>query len=214
MLFSFVSLLVWIAAVTVAITIHEFAHAWMANRLGDPTARIHGRLSLNPLKHYDRVGTTMLLATSALRAFGAPIIPLGWAKPVPFDPYNLEHPRRDGALIAIAGPVSNLLLASAISFLTRSVFLEIPLLNVVSVSFIMINVALAIFNLVPIHPLDGSKILTGILPPAMAVDYERGMRRYGMIILLFMIMPTMNGTSPINSIITPAILWVMGLLLP
>lgn len=214
MLFTFISLLIWISAVTVAITVHEFAHAWMANRLGDPTARIHGRLSLNPLKHYDRVGTTMLLFSATARAFGAPIIPLGWAKPVPFDPYNLENPRRDGALIALAGPVSNLLLATLISFLTRTIFMEVALLNIVSLSFIMINVSLAIFNLIPIHPLDGSKILPALLPPAMSVDYERAMRRYGMIILLFMILPTVDGSSPINALITPVILKVLGLLLP
>src|SRR3972149_3159175 len=106
------SLLFWLLGITVAITIHEFSHAYVADKLGDPTARAYGRISLNPMKHYDQVGTTMLIVTSVMRVFGLPVIPFGWAKPVPFDPYNLKNPRRDAALISLAGPVSNLLLAA------------------------------------------------------------------------------------------------------
>lgn len=208
-----ISLFIWILAVTVAITVHEFAHAWMADRLGDPTARLNNRLSLNPLNHYDRIGSTMLLVTAVMRSLGAPIIPLGWAKPVPFDPYNLDNPKRDGALIALAGPVSNLLLAGVLSFLLQNFLIEFPLINIIAVSFITLNVALAIFNLVPIHPLDGGKILMGILPHDLAVEFDDIMRRYGFILLLFFIMP-FGGSSPISAIISPIISFLLNLLLP
>ena len=109
---DFLSIAFWLLAVTVAITIHEAAHAWVADRLGDPTARLLGRLTLNPIAHYDPIGTTMLIATALMRAIGLPVIPFGWAKPVPFDPYNLQKPRRDACFIALAGPVSNMILAT------------------------------------------------------------------------------------------------------
>src|SRR3990170_4329609 len=101
----------WIIAFVVAITIHEASHAWMSDRLGDPTARLMGRLSLNPIVHYDPIGTTLLLVLVFMRALGFPVIPFGLAKPVQFDPFNLKNPRRDSALISLAGPVSNILLA-------------------------------------------------------------------------------------------------------
>ena len=156
-------ILIWILAFVVAITIHEASHAWMADRLGDPTARLMGRLSLNPLVHYDPVGTTLLLALSIMRALGAPVIPFGWAKPVEFDSYNLKNPRRDSALISFAGPASNLLVALFVSILARLN----PALSIFVVPFIILNVSLAIFNLVPVHPLDGGKILVGLLPKNM-----------------------------------------------
>ncbi len=208
----FLSLLIWLLAVTIAITVHEFSHAFASDRLGDPTARLQNRLSLNPLNHYDRIGTTMLLATSFLRALGAPVIPLGWAKPVEYDPYNLAHPQRDTAIIAFAGPISNLLVAGLFSFLLKTFFLELPLLNILSVAIITINVSLALFNLVPIHPLDGSKILLGLLPNDLAYEYEVVMRRYGFFLLILLIMP-INGTSALSALITPAMSFVLHLFL-
>src|SRR3989344_5152744 len=106
-----ISILFLILAFTVAITVHEASHAWMSDHLGDPTARLSGRLSLNPMAHYDPVGTTLLLVTAILWRFGAPVFPFGWAKPVMYDPYNLAKPRRDAALISLAGPGANLVLA-------------------------------------------------------------------------------------------------------
>src|SRR3989339_1137703 len=103
-------IIIWILAFVVAITIHEASHAFMADRLGDPTARLSGRLSLNPLVHYDPIGTTLLLVLSILRSLGVPIIPFGWAKPVPVDPYNLKNPKKDSAIISLAGPASNLVI--------------------------------------------------------------------------------------------------------
>jgi len=213
-MFELISLFIWLLAVTIAITIHEFSHAFIADRLGDPTARVNDRLSLNPIKHYDPVGTTMLFVTAALRAFGAPIIPLGWAKPVPFDPYNLANPRRDAALIALAGPVSNLTLAVILSLALRFFLMEIPLINLLFVAFITLNVALAIFNLIPIHPLDGGKIIMGILPRDLAYEYESIMSRFGFMILLFMILPISGGSSPIGALISPVISFLIRLLLP
>jgi Zn-dependent protease len=205
------SLFIWLLAVTIAITIHEFAHALIADRLGDPTARIQRRLSLNPLNHYDRVGTTMLLGTSLLRALGAPVIPFGWAKPVEYDPYNLRHPRRDAALIALAGPAVNILLALALAFLLRTLFFEMAIVNMLITAIITINVALALFNLIPIHPLDGSKIMTWILPESTAHEYQIIMHRYGFFILMLLIIPW-NGTSPVFSLIGPAINFFLNML--
>src|SRR3990167_2375955 len=149
-----IGFLYWIAALIVAITIHEFAHALAAERLGDPTPRLMGRLTLNPLAHLDRIGTIMLL-----------IARFGWGKPVVFDPFNLRHPRRDGAIISIAGPLSNLILATLCSLLLQILFhVRLPFVNFSFMGLfvyvligllkpiIILNVVLAVFNLVPIHP--------------------------------------------------------------
>lgn len=204
-------LLAWIIAFITAITVHEAAHAWMADRLGDPTARIMGRLSLNPLVHYDPVGTTMLLILVFLRAMGLPVIPFGWAKPVQFDPYNLRNPRRDSALISLAGPVSNILFATLIALLLRVVG---PASFILFYPVITLNVVLAIFNLIPVHPLDGGKIFIGLLPRDQAHEADRFLSRFGMIILFFLIFPTSGGTSPVFMILSPIINLIINLLLP
>lgn len=207
-----ISAIIWLSAIAIAITIHEYAHAWAADKLGDPTARVNDRLSLNPLNHYDPVGTTMLLFTALLAINGAPIIPLGWAKPVPFDPYNLDNPKRDGALIALAGPVVNLIFASILALILRFV-MEIPLLNVMLVAHISLNVGLAIFNLVPIHPLDGSKILLWLLPRHVAIEFEDFVERYSPVILILLIFP-FGGRSLIGQIISPIIHLITSILIP
>src|SRR3990167_2882360 len=130
----------------IAITVHEFAHALLADRLGDPTPRSQGRLTLNPLAHLDPLGTLMLF-----------VFRFGWGKPVIFDPYNLAHPRRDAGIISIAGPLSNLFLAIILSLCLH--FLPLPLLLYpLFYTVIILNISLAIFNLVPVAPLDGEKI--------------------------------------------------------
>jgi len=149
-------IIIWILAFAITITIHEAAHAWMANRLGDPTARVLGRLTLNPIKHYDPVGTSLLLILVIMRSVGIPVIPFGWAKPVPVDPYNLENPKKDMAIIALAGPFVNILLATLLAIVIR-IFPSELIFNLFF-PVILLNVSLAIFNLIPVHPLDGSKI--------------------------------------------------------
>ncbi len=193
----------------VAISIHEFAHAFAADRLGDPTARVAGRLTLNPIAHIDPVGTILLPLGLLLLSGGS--FAYGWGKPTPFDPYNLKNPRRDSAIISIAGPISNLLLAIAVSILIRftpyvfAVFLT-PL--------ILTNIGLAIFNLIPVGPLDGQKIIFGLLPRDLAYEFQAIMNRYGMLILLFLIFPFFGGEAPIMSIITPPIRFLAGILIP
>lgn len=187
-------------ALVIAITIHEFAHAWSADRLGDPTPRSMGRLTLNPLAHLDPMGTLALL-----------LIRFGWGKPVPFDPYNLRNPKRDSALISLAGPASNLLLALALSFPLR-LLPDYSLISYFLISLITLNVILAVFNLVPVYPLDGEKILAGLLSPRLSQEYSAIMRQYGTLILIFMLLP-LGGTSPISALISPVISYISNLLL-
>ena len=211
------SLIGWILAFIFAITVHEAAHAWMSDRLGDPTARLAGRLSLNPLVHYDPIGTTLLLVLVVMRAIGIPVIPFGWAKPVRFDPFNLENPRRDSALISLAGPLSNLSFAVVLSLIIRiisSPFSPFNFLIPLLLPTIMLSVVLAIFNLIPIHPLDGGKIFIGLLPENQAREADLFLRRYGMIILLLLIFPTIGGRSPIFTVMGPVIDFILNVLLP
>ncbi len=192
--------LVWVASLLSAISVHEAAHAFAADRLGDPTPRSQGRLTLNPLKHLDPLGTVMLV-----------LFRFGWGKPVVFDPYNLRRPRQDAALISIAGPVSNLLWAS----LTSIIIHLIPsYFGTILYPFVILNVTLAIFNLIPVHPLDGAKILMGILPVDLAYEWDTIMSKYGIIILLLLVFPFSGGTSPVVNLISPAIDSILNLMLP
>jgi Zn-dependent protease len=217
MLIIIIQAVVWIVSVLLAITVHEMAHAWMADRLGDPTARLSGRLSLNPLKHYDPVGTTLLFVSSFLLFFGAPVIPFGWAKPVMYDPYNLKNPQRDAALISLAGPASNILLSivfAVILRLTLNPFSPVFFISQLLVSFISINVSLAIFNLLPIHPLDGGKILIGLLPEKEGRDLDLFLNRYGFFLLIFLILPLVKGNSILSMVISPIINLILRLFIP
>ena len=187
----------------IALTIHEFAHAFIADKLGDPTPTYQGRVTLNPLAHLDPLGTLAIL-----------VVGFGWGKPVQFDPFNLKDPKRDTALIALAGPASNILLAIALAvvyhFLPSSTFflgIFAPVLQYI----ISINVMLAIFNLVPVYPLDGSKIFQALLPAENALAYEQFMQRYGSIVLLMLIVPW-SGSSPVHALISPIISFVVNLL--
>ncbi len=197
--------LFWAAALVSAVTVHEFAHAWTAVRLGDPTPRLQGRLTLNPLAHLDPLGTLMLL-----------LVRFGWGRPVQFDPFNLENPRRDTAIISLAGPASNLILASALSVILRislMPFSGIAFLAPFIPPFIMLNVVLAIFNLVPVHPLDGGKILVALLPPKEAAQVDAIMHRYGMFILIILIFPVF-GSSPVFAILSPIIDFLLSVYIP
>lgn len=198
--------LAWALALIVAITVHEFAHAWMAEKLGDPTPRLQGRLTLNPLAHLDPLGTLMLL-----------LVRFGWGKPVQFDPFNLKNPKRDSALISLAGPASNLILAGVLSILLRlfsSPFSSLYFLTGILLPIIILNVMLAVFNLIPIHPLDGGKIIVGLLPDEDAHRVDSFLHQYGLILLMFMILPLWNGRSPIFFLINPVINFIFSILLP
>jgi len=200
------SFLIWFGALLVAITVHEYAHAWASDRLGDPTARLAGRLTLNPFAHLDPIGTLMLL-----------IFRFGWGKPVPFDPFNLRYPRRDAALISFAGPASNLIFAFILSIIIRLVHLTIGspayFLELALTPLVVLCVVLAIFNLIPIHPLDGGKVLIGLLPLDLARKWDEILEQYGLIIVIFLLFPFF-GVSPISLIISPIVNLVLAILLP
>ena len=163
--------------------IHEYAHAWMANRLGDPTAKHLGRLTLNPLAHIDLFGTLILPIAIYVMTSGSAVF--AYAKPVPFQPYNLRDQRWDPAKIAAAGPGSNILLALGFGLLVRylppSNFMALPIYITYA------NILLAIFNLLPIPPLDGSKLLFAVLPPSL--DHTRqALERYGFIFFIVFVL--------------------------
>jgi Zn-dependent protease len=181
-----------VIAFAVAISFHEAAHAWSADKLGDPTARQLGRVTMNPLAHIDPVMTVLFPAMLIL----AGLPPFGAAKPVPVDPRNLRNPRRDHAWIAAAGPISNVILALVSIVLVRILLLDpvraivpdpvlFPIYLVLQASLV-INLLLATFNMIPIPPLDGSWILSALLPGPVAAFY-RQLQPYGFIILVALI---------------------------
>ncbi|HEY5601142.1 MAG TPA: site-2 protease family protein [Patescibacteria group bacterium] len=202
---TFLIFLLFAVGVIIAITVHEFAHAASAEKLGDPTAKVHNRVSLNPLNHLDPIGTLLIF-----------LVGFGWGKPTPFDPYNLKNPKKDSAIISLAGPASNLILAvlftipfwiGAIlqnSFLTSFSELLSPIVR--------INIILAIFNLIPIHPLDGFKILGGFLPREWYNDWM-ATERYGIILLIALLfIPIAGGSSLLSQIIGPVVGQILNLL--
>lgn len=191
-----------LVSIIAAITIHEFSHAWAADRLGDPTPRLQGRLTLNPRAHLDLIGTITLI-----------LFRFGWGKPVMFDPFNLKNPRRDAMLISLAGPGSNLISAAIAALLIRLIGQIWPI-SLILIPFIVISVSLALFNLIPIHPLDGGKIITGILPQDLAYEWEAIQQRWGLILLIFLIFPWSGGTAPVFYLIGPVINLLLSLLLP
>lgn len=197
---------VYLFSLLTAIAFHEFSHAFAADHLGDPTPRLQGRLKLNPMAHVDWMGMLFLMM------FG-----FGWGKPVEFDPYNLKNPRRDAAIISIAGPISNFVLAIALSIVLKLIILfDQSILTTIGllifVPMIRMNVLLGVFNLLPIHPLDGFKIVGGILPADKAHEWY-SLQRYGMFFLLLMILP-IGGSSMLDKILSPLVSFFTSLLLP
>jgi Zn-dependent protease len=201
---------IWALPLIFAITLHEVAHGFVAYLLGDYTAKLSGRLTLNPLKHIDPIGTIvvpllMMLVSSFI---------FGWAKPVPVDPRNFKHPRRDMALVACAGPVANLLMAliwgliaklGLMAHMNGNEWLGIPLIYMGSAG-IMLNIVLGVLNLIPLPPLDGGKILEACLP-------RRGMyvmsmlEPYGFYILILLMV-----TGLLSSIMGPVVFWISSMI--
>ena len=193
--------------ILLAVTVHEMAHGWTAYRLGDPTAKLLGRLTLNPIRHLDPFGTLVFFMTQTI----------GWAKPVPVNPLNLKYPKRDMIWVSLAGPGANLLMAAASAFFIKHLvrpmstipfsgyFLE-PFVYMALIS-VQINIGLAVFNLIPIPPLDGSKVLEGILPRDLARSYQR-LERWGFVIILALVFTGVTGR-----IIVPLVLYLNRLML-
>jgi Zn-dependent protease len=188
--------IVLVIMLLVAFPVHEFAHALAAVRLGDGTPRLLGRLTLDPRAHFDPTGAT-LLAISMLVGVG-----IGWAKPTPYNPLNLRGGRWGEAIIAIAGPISNLVLAVAASIPLRYIYatdMQVPFIEGVLRLFVTINVLLMVFNLIPIPPLDGSKVLYAFLDQRTAWQTRAFLEQYGLFILLAaMFLPIFGGSTLIG----------------
>ena len=200
------SFLIFAVLLVIVVTIHEFSHAYAADRLGDPTPGLRGRLTLNPLAHLDPIGTLLFV-----------IAGFGWGKPVPFDPFNLKHPKKDAAVISFAGPASNFIMA-ILSALILQFLVHTPLVTIsffvveLFITFIRLNLLLGLFNLIPVHPLDGFKVVAGILPHKYYNDWL-DLERYGMIFLIALVFPFF-GRAPVFTIIGPVMDFFMNLLIP
>lgn len=184
-------LIALLIALVPAFTIHEFAHAWTAYRLGDSTAKDMGRLTLNPMKHLDVFGILLVL-----------VVGFGWAKPVPVNPYNLRHGRRDMAIVAVAGPLSNLAMAAAMAVVWRLANPgQLPEFAVYALfTFVWLNIVLLFFNLLPIAPLDGFKVALGLLPEQLAGRFAQT-ARWGMFVLIaLMLMGTVTASLGLPSL--------------
>ncbi len=191
--------IIFFLGLVVAITIHEFSHAFVADHFGDPTPRSHGRLSLNPLKHLDPLGTLMLF-----------IAHFGWGKPVPIDPYNLS--KKEETLVAIAGPISNLFIALFFSIIFRFLPVNIILSTLLG-QFVVVNISLAVFNLLPFPPLDGSKLFLNLLPEQQSIEWQSAFDQYGIFLLAILLFLPIGGQTVIGLIITPIISFLIKLLL-
>jgi len=174
LLVNLVIFLLVAVALIISISIHEFAHAWAADKLGDPTAKRLGRLTLNPKAHLDPMGTMMLL-----------IAGFGWGKPVPFDPRYLDNPKKGAAIISFAGPASNILLALLLTTIFH-VFGPVGIVGFFLRIVVQYNLILALFNMIPVNPLDGFKVVNGFLPRELSYQWIQ-LAPYGMWILLFLI---------------------------
>jgi Zn-dependent protease len=208
----FVVAIVLAVMLLVAFPVHEFAHALAATRLGDSTPRLMGRLTLDPRAHFDPAGA-IILAVSMIAGFG-----IGWAKPTPYNPMNLQGGRWGEAIIAVAGPISNLVIAIAAAIPLRYINatgMDVPFLAGVLQLLVVINLLLMVFNLIPIPPLDGSKVLYAFLDPRTGWQVRATLEQYGLLILLAaMFLPIFGGNTLIgiivNEILSPLIRLLTG----
>ncbi len=196
----------------VAFPVHEFSHAWVAYRLGDSTARWQGRLSLNPVVHFDPVGGTILAISVLLAGFG-----IGWAKPTPVNPYNLRYGRKGEAIVAVAGPISNLVMAAIVAIPLRIIIHDANMLDTVlsngvanfalnvAILFVQIDVLLLIFNLLPIPPLDGWRGLLGLVDARTAYSLKP-FEQYGFLVLVLLIFFAPSFIGQIGDTITKFLL--------
>ena len=202
---ALITLAAFAVALIVGITVHEFSHAWSATQLGDYTARGQGRLTLNPLAHLDPLGTILIFVAG-----------FGWGRPTPVTPSNIRIGERAGmALVALAGPISNMIVATlaALPFRLGTVSFRGGIDSQILEALILWNVVLAIFNLLPIAPLDGFKVVLGILPRAAAALFERT-ERFGMVILMVIVLvDVLTPLRILSVILLPAIRTIAGLLL-
>jgi len=176
-----------LVALVISLSVHEFAHAWVSDKLGDPTARYLGRVTLNPRAHIDPLGMLFLVVAG-----------FGWGKPVPFNPANLKFPKRDSALIALAGPASNFILAIITATILKFVNPG-SLVGGALYLLVFYNLMLGVFNLMPFHPLDGFKIVGGLLPNNLAIQWYQ-MQPYGIIILVAFIF-----TNSFQKVVLPVV---------
>jgi Zn-dependent protease len=185
---------VWLAPVLFAITLHEAAHGWVANKLGDPTAKQLGRITINPIKHIDPMGT---IVVPLFLAMISPFV-MGWAKPVPVEPRYFKSPLVDMALVAVAGPVSNFFMACIWAMFIKLAYLSLEMSQFLTFlvemgkNGIIINIVLMVLNLLPIPPLDGGRVMAGVLPPRIALPYMQ-LERFGMIIILLLLVSGILG---------------------
>jgi Zn-dependent protease len=201
-------ILIYIIPVVFAIVLHEVAHGYVAKLRGDHTAALLGRLSVNPIKHIDPLGTIIIPGLMILFSTG---FIFGWAKPVPIDYKNLKNPKKDMALIAIAGPFANFLMAIFWGIVAKIAITIYPsyqsageIFYIMGYAGVMVNIFLMIINLIPIPPLDGSRVISAFLPPSSAIKYNR-LEQWGFLILIALVVIPFNGSSLLFTIITPFI---------
>ena len=190
------TLLLLLPIVLVSLTLHELAHAWVAWRLGDPTARDQGRLTLHPLVHLDPLGTLMFAVTSLVAG-----LPFGWAKPVPVHPGYFKRPKEGMAIVAAAGPVTNFVIALVCLAIFQHAGLDGEAQEVVRLAY-LVNVVLGIFNLIPIPPLDGGAIMLSLVSPRTAWQLRPLLSQYGFFLIILLILP-IGGTSILGRFLYP-----------